>query len=52
MLVTVQQHILQQQDHQFPAARANFSSPLSGMTLATNLWWETQQKLDVSGTSP
>src|SRR4029077_19499669 len=37
MLVTVQQHILQQQEDQFPAARGNFSSLLSGMTLATKM---------------
>lgn len=37
MLVTVQQHILQQQDAQFPEARGNFSSLLSGMTLATKM---------------
>ena len=37
MLVTVQQHILQQQDDQFPEARGNFSSLLSGMTLATKM---------------
>jgi fructose-1,6-bisphosphatase I len=37
MLVTVQQHILQQQEDQFPAARGKFSSLLSGMTLATKM---------------
>ena len=37
MLVTVQQHILQQQEDQFPAARGSFSSLLSGMTLATKM---------------
>ena len=37
MLITVQQHILQQQEDQFPAARGNFSSLLSGMTLATKM---------------
>jgi fructose-1,6-bisphosphatase I len=37
MLVTVQQHILQQQEDIFPAARGNFSSLLSGMTLATKM---------------
>jgi fructose-1,6-bisphosphatase I len=37
MLVTVQQHILQQQQDQFPEARGNFSSLLSGMTLATKM---------------
>jgi fructose-1,6-bisphosphatase len=37
MLVTVQQHILRQQEDQFPAARGNFSSLLSGMTLATKM---------------
>src|SRR5205809_688743 len=37
MLVTVQQHILQQQEDQFPSARGNFSSLLSGMTLATKM---------------
>ncbi len=37
MLVTVQQHILQQQEAQFPAARGSFSSLLSGMTLATKM---------------
>ncbi len=38
MLVTdPTQHILQQQEDQFPAARGNFSSLLSGMTLATKM---------------
>ena len=37
MLVTVQQHILQQQEDKFPAARGTFSSLLSGMTLATKM---------------
>ncbi len=37
MFITVQQHILQQQENQFPAARGNFSSLLSGMTLATKM---------------
>lgn len=37
MLITVQQHILQQQEDQFPGARGNFSSLLSGMTLATKM---------------
>ncbi len=37
MLVTVQQHILQQQEDQFPAARGSFSSLLSGITLATKM---------------
>jgi fructose-1,6-bisphosphatase I len=37
MLVTVQQHILQQQEDAFPAARGSFSSLLSGMTLATKM---------------
>ena len=37
MFVTVQQHILQQQEDQFPAARGNFSSLLSGITLATKM---------------
>jgi len=37
MLVTVQQHILQQQEDQFPAARGSFSSLLSGLTLATKM---------------
>ncbi len=37
MIVTVQQHILQQQEDLFPAARGSFSSLLSGMTLATKM---------------
>jgi len=37
MIVTVQQHILEQQEDKFPAARGNFSSLLSGMTLATKM---------------
>jgi fructose-1,6-bisphosphatase I len=37
MIVTVQQHILQQQEDRFPAARGSFSSLLSGMTLATKM---------------
>jgi fructose-1,6-bisphosphatase I len=37
MFVTVQQHILQQQEDKFPAARGNFSSLLSGITLATKM---------------
>ncbi len=37
MIVTVQQHILQQQEDLFPGARGNFSSLLSGMTLATKM---------------
>jgi len=37
MIVTVQQHILQQQENLFPAARGSFSSLLSGMTLATKM---------------
>ena len=37
MLVTVQQHILEQQADQFPAARGSFSSLLSGLTLATKM---------------
>jgi fructose-1,6-bisphosphatase I len=37
MLVTVQQHILNQQEDLFPAARGNFSSLLSGLTLATKM---------------
>jgi fructose-1,6-bisphosphatase I len=37
MLLTVQQHILQQQEDQFPAARGSFSSLLSGLTLATKM---------------
>ena len=37
MLVTVRQHILQQQEDQFPAAQGNFSSLLSGMTLVTKM---------------
>jgi len=37
MLVTVQQHILQQQEDQFPTARGKFSSLLSGLTLATKM---------------
>lgn len=37
MLVTVQQHILAQQEDRFPAARGTFSSLLSGMTLATKM---------------
>ncbi|MEZ5355497.1 MAG: class 1 fructose-bisphosphatase, partial [Bryobacteraceae bacterium] len=37
MIVTVQQHILQQQEELFPGARGNFSSLLSGLTLATKM---------------
>lgn len=37
MIVTVQQHILQQQEELFPGARGSFSSLLSGMTLATKM---------------
>jgi len=37
MLVTVQQHILEQQEDKFPAARGSFSSLLSGLTLATKM---------------
>ncbi|MBI4907897.1 MAG: class 1 fructose-bisphosphatase [Acidobacteria bacterium] len=37
MLITVQHHILQQQEDLFPEARGNFSSLLSGMTLATKM---------------
>jgi fructose-1,6-bisphosphatase I len=37
MIVTVQQHILQQQEDLFPGVRGKFSSLLSGMTLATKM---------------
>jgi fructose-1,6-bisphosphatase I len=37
MIVTVQQHILQQQADLFPGARGSFSSLLSGLTLATKM---------------
>lgn len=37
MIVTVQHHILQQQEDLFPSARGNFSSLLSGITLATKM---------------
>ena len=37
MIVTVQQHILQQQAAHFPGARGSFSSLLSGLTLATKM---------------
>lgn len=37
MIVTVQQHILQQQSDLFPEARGRFSSLLSGITLATKM---------------
>ncbi|MBM3727120.1 MAG: class 1 fructose-bisphosphatase [Acidobacteria bacterium] len=37
MLMTVQQHILQQQEDLFPEARGRFSSLLSGITLATKM---------------
>lgn len=37
MIVTVQQHILQQQEDLFPGVRGRFSSLLSGMTLATKM---------------
>lgn len=37
VIVTVQQHILQQQEDLFPGVRGRFSSLLSGMTLATKM---------------
>ncbi len=37
MIITVQQHILQQQAAHFPGARGSFSSLLSGLTLATKM---------------
>jgi len=37
VIITVQQHILQQQEDLFPGVRGRFSSLLSGMTLATKM---------------
>ena len=54
MIVTVQQHIVEQQEALYPGARGTFSWLLSGITLATKMIQARSRRaglLDVAGSA-